>query len=402
MKPALLLLSLSAAASLTHAEDWSQWRGAKRDGISAEKGWSTEWTGDGPAQVWTAEVGIGFSAMAVASGKLYTLGWADDKDTVFCLDATTGKEVWQHSYDAELGDKYFEGGPLSTPTVDGDKVYTLGKWGMVCAFDAASGKVLWSKNLAEEVGASAPEWGFSGSILALGDTLVLNVGSHGTALEKATGKVIWKSGPESAGYSTPLPIKSGGKDLLAYSNTDSYYAVEPATGKVAWTLEWPTRYGVNACDVVPVAENQFFISSGYGKGCGLIDTSAEGAPKLLWQNKDLSCQMNPPVLIEGHLYGIDGDEGRSPTLRCIEATTGKVKWKNPSNASGALMAADGKLIAINGKGELTIAKATAEGFEPITSAQVASGRTWTVPTLVNGMLYIRNAAGSLTCFKLSK
>ena len=397
-------VTLTAAALLTAtalAEDWPQWRGTARTGISSETGLLTDWPGDGPKQLWQASVGIGFSGMTVAKGKLYTLGWADEKDTLYCLDAATGKQLWAHSYEAELGDKYFEGGPLSTPTVDGDTVYSMGKWGTLTALEAATGKQLWSKNLAEEVKATVPDWGFSGSVHVEGSSLVLNLGSHGTAVEKATGKLLWKSGTDSAGYSTPLPITSSGEKLLAFSNTDAYFALSASTGKLAWSVDWPTRYGINAADIIPVAENRFFIGSGYGKGCALLDTTS-AEPKIVWQNRDMRCQMNPPVLLDGHLYGIDGDEAQSPSLRCMEAATGKVKWKTPWTASGALMAAEGHLLAVNGKGEFSLIKATADGFEPIATAQLSSGRTWTVPTLAHGMLYLRNAAGDVLCFDLKK
>jgi outer membrane protein assembly factor BamB len=402
MKSLPLFAVLVSSQALSLAADWPHWRGVNRDGISTEKQWTSDWGSDGPKQIWTAEVGIGFSAFAIKDGKLYTMGWADGRDTVYCLDADSGKLVWSHSYEAQLGDKYFEGGPLSTPTVDGSVVYTLGKWGVLNALEGDTGKVIWSKNLATETEAAPPEWGFSGSPVVYGEKLILNVGSHGTAVEKKTGKVIWKTGKEKAGYSTPLLIQARGQKAFAYSNTQAFYAVNPESGEVLWKVDWPTRYGVNACDVVPVAKEQFLISSGYGKGSALIDTSSTGDPKIIWESRDLRTQMNPPVLIDGYFYGIDGDESKNPTLNCVEAATGKKQWATKWPESGALMAADGKLIAITSKGELQIIKAQADKYEAVATAQVSSGRNWTVPTLVNGLLYIRNAKGTLLCFDLRK
>ena len=124
---------------LTTADDWAHWRGPARNGISAEKGWSSDWPAAGPPIVWKASVGAGFSSVSVANGRAFTMGNANGQDTVFCQDAKSGKEIWKHNYPAELGDKYFEGGTTGTPTVDGDRVFTLSRWGDAFCFEAASG-----------------------------------------------------------------------------------------------------------------------------------------------------------------------------------------------------------------------------------------------------------------------
>ena len=392
-----LLLPL-LAASAVQAADWPMWRGTARDGISTEAVPAT-FPGNGPKELWKAQVGVGFSSFTVAKDRVYTLGHADDQDTVFCLDAKTGKTIWKHSYDAELGDKYYEGGPSSTPTVDGTQVFTLSKWGDVFSFDGATGKIAWQKNIAEEIGAGVPDWGFAGSPLVLGDKLILNVGAAGVALNKADGKIMWKSeGDAPAGYSTPMLIKAGGKDLVILATKEAYTAVDPATGAVAWSIPWETRYYVNAADPI-VSEGKLFISTGYGKGCSLHDISG-AEPKQIYQSRDMRNQMNPSVLIGGHLYGIDGDERANTMLKCVEFATGKVKWSEPVAKAGALSAAQDKLIILSGTGELTIAKASPDGYEPLTSAQVQTGRCWSTPVLSNGQLYTRNAEGEVVCLSM--
>src|SRR5690349_5339942 len=144
-----LVFSVSAI-SLAHsafADDWPQWRGPARNGISQEQGWLDQFPEAGPAVAWKAAVGLGFSSFVVAGGKAYTVGHANGADTVFCFDALTGKEVWKHSYPAELGDKFFEGGTTGTPTLDGNRLYWLSRWGDLFAFDAATGKIAWNRQL---------------------------------------------------------------------------------------------------------------------------------------------------------------------------------------------------------------------------------------------------------------
>ena len=386
-------------ATTAMSADWPQWRGPARTGISDEKVLS-QWAGDGPKKLWSAVVGTGFSGIVVSGKHVVTLGNTDDVDTVTALDATSGKVIWTFTYDADLDPKYFEGGPTSTPTIEGDAVYVLGRQGQLHRLNLADGKAVWSKNIAEETGARQPDWGFTGAPIPVGDLLLLNVGAQGTAVNKTTGKLIWKSAEEpTAGYTTPLPLADGS---YSFSNTDAYFAIDAKTGTAKWQHAWPTRYGVNAADPVIVAPTQLLIASGYNKGATLIDISAGPKPKSLWQNRNLRAQMNAPVLVDGLVFGIDGDENSKPALRCMEAATGKVKWSEPSIGAGTIVGVDaGKhLLILSDKGELHLVTPSAEAFDSNASAQVMSGKCWTVPTLANGILYARNAAGDLVAFDL--
>lgn len=394
------LLAFGLFVSLTaNAAYWPQWRGPARDGISVETP-AIDWGANGPNVLWTASLGLGFSSFVVADGLLFTMGHPDeDKDCVYAFDAASGKALWEHRYDAELGDKYFPGGTTGTPTIDGKHVYTLSRWGDLFCFEATTGKVVWEKNIATETGARLPDWGLTGAPLIQGEQLILNVGSGGTSVDKATGKVLWKSGVDlAAGYSTPLPYSYAGKSVIALSNEKGYYGVDVATGQQLWSLAWGTRYGMNASD--PVIDGaKLFISSGYGKGCALIEPVAgEAAP--LWTNRELRTQMNAAVLFQGHLYGIDGDESSKAELKCIDIATGKVLWQQPSVGFGSVTLANGYLLVLTQKGELSVAKASPTGYDAIATAQILAGKTWTAPVLANGRLYARNGLGEMVCLDL--
>jgi outer membrane protein assembly factor BamB len=282
--PALLTFAALSVISGTFvkAADWPNWRGPKHDGISSETNWKSEWSGE-PKVLWEAEVGLGFSSFVVAGGRVLTTGHEEGKDTIFCLDAASGKTVWKHSYAADLGDKYYEGGTSATPTIDGERAYHLSRWGDLFCFDAASGKVVWEKNVQRETEANIPDWGFAGAPLVQGKRLILNVGKAGMAVDKANGKILWKSDADTAGYSTPYPMKWNGKDLAVIGSARSYIAVEVDTGAPAWEHEWPTRYGVNAADPI-LNGSQLFISSGYNKGCTVLKLTDRG-PEKVWENK---------------------------------------------------------------------------------------------------------------------
>lgn len=391
LRPLLLLLACATPAGF--AADWPCFRGPTHDGISAEKGWRSEWPADGPPVAWKADVGMGFSSIVVTQGRAATVGHADGKDTVFCFDALNGKELWKHSYPAELGDKFYEGGTTGTPTFEGDRLYWLSRWGDLICFDATSGKIQWQTNIQKDTGAPNPTWGYTGAPLVQGDFLVLNVGDAGAAVEKATGKLVWKSAAKDCGYSTPLPFSRDGRTLAVFANTDSYVAVDPATGGEAWRQRWLTQYNVNAANPV-ISGEQMFICTGYGKGGGLFKIGA-GAPEQVWKTKALRTQLNAAVLYEGHLYGADGDTTEKATLKCLDFATGKEVWAEPRFGSGGVIVADGKLIGLSGDGELIIAPASPEGFKPTTRAQVLGPRCWTVPTLANGFIYCRNFRGQV-------
>jgi outer membrane protein assembly factor BamB len=382
------------------ADDWPCWRGPARNGISAEAGWLDRWPAEGPRVLWKAAVGTGFSTFAVAGGRAFTLGNDDNTDTVFCLDAETGKVLWSHAYPSDLGDKFFEGGPTATPTVDGGRVYTIGRWGDAFCFEAATGKVVWSKNLVQEIGLPAPGWGLSGSPVVHGDLLLLNAGDGGLAIEKATGKVTWKSAAKEPGYSTPLVVRFGDAERMLLGSGRSYVAVDPRTGREAWRMKWVTQYGCNAADPV-VDGDRVFLSTGYGKGAALLKSGA-GEPEVVWQGKVMRTQMNPCVLLGGFLYGVDGDAGQKAALKCVDFATGAEKWAQEGFGNGAVMAADGKLIALSGKGELMVAPVSPDGFQPAARAQVLGGKCWTVPVLANGRIYCRNAAGDVVCLDVKK
>lgn len=399
MVPSILLYSTAAVllgASMASAADWPVWRGPAGNGISTEKDWKLSAE---PKVVWEAEIGLGFSSFVVGGGRVFTTGHADEKDTVFCFDAKSGKPVWKHSYPADLGDKYYEGGTSATPTLDGDKVYHLSRWGDLFCFDAATGKVVWEKNVQKETDANIPDWGYASSPLVQGSLLILNVGKAGLAVDKGTGKIVWKSETDNAGYSTPYPIKQGGKDLAIIGSGDGYVAVEVTTGKPAWYYKWATRYGVNAADPI-LSGDSLFISSGYNKGCTLVKLVPGATPEKVWENKALKNQLNSSVLIDGYLYGVDGDSNSRASLKCVRFADGQEMWNEPSTGFGSVMAADGRLLVLTAKGELVVVKASPDGFEEISRAQILNGKCWTVPVLANGLLYARNSEGHVVCIEM--
>jgi outer membrane protein assembly factor BamB len=395
----LFAWAVGAAFLLTQSlpapgEDWPQWQGPNRDGISKEAGWQTQWPANGPKVLWKATLGTGFGTMSVSEGRVYSMGNQNDTDTVFCLDAETGSVRWKHSYPCKLDPKNFEGGPCATPTVAGNVVYTCSRYGDVVALDANSGKVVWSKNLLKEAGANRTTWGLAGSVLILDNLAILNIGSTGCAVEKATGKIVWSS-KGTGGYSTPVPFTVNEQKAVALFSAKSVLAVAVADGKKLWEFPWVTSYDVNAADPI-ISGDKVFISSGYGRGCALLKMDGASITKV-WENKGMRNHYANCVLVDGYLYGFDG-QANSGKLKCIELDTGADKWEQAGLSAGGLMVADGKLVALADRGKLVIAEANPSAFKKLAEATPLSGKCWTMAVLSNGRIYARNnKEGELVC-----
>jgi outer membrane protein assembly factor BamB len=382
--PLLTLVVVGAVTIGAVGADWPIYRGPGHNGISAETGWLK-----GEMKIaWSAQVGTGCSSIAVADGKVYTMGNAANKDTVFCFDAATGKEVWKYTYPCPLAPKLYEGGPNATPTVAGGKVYTLSKSGHAFCFNAADGKKVWGI----KVDAKAPSWGFAGSPLVVGKKVILNVGSSGTALDAATGKVVWSNGTGASGYSTPVPYEVGGKTLIALFCADGVVAMQADDGKTVWQHPWKTSYKVNAADpIILEGGKKVFVSSGYGTGCALLDVSGT-KPKEIWRNKNMRNKHTNSVVYKGAVFGFDESK-----LTCLDLASGEKKWTEGSLGKGSLMLADGKLIILSETGKVAVADASADAYKELAAVQAVNGKCWSVPVLSGGRIYAKSKKGAFAC-----
>ena len=381
---ALTVLLALVAGTLAEAEDWPNWRGPTYDGISAESNWSPEAVAEGKV-LWRASVGKGHSSFAVAGGKAYTIGNTDNQDTVYCFDAETGEEVWSHAYGCRAGNYP---GPRSTPTVDGDVVFTVSREGHVHCLDAASGEVRWMQKVASK----APRWGIASSALIDGDLVVVNAGTSGVALDKKTGELEWSAGAETPGYASPVAVDLGSKRHYLIFSQNSLICVSGKTGKPRWSFDWQTKYDVLAADPILVGRSNVFISSGYGKGCAMLKATSRGVSKA-WQNTNMRNHVGTCVLHDGHLYGMD-----DKNLACLDVKRGKTLWTQSGLGKGGLMLADGKLIVLSENDvDLVVVEANPKAYVELARARVLEGHTWTPPVLANGRIYCRTDAGEIAC-----
>jgi outer membrane protein assembly factor BamB len=391
------MMAVALLAWRAHAADWPQWLGPQRTGIAADAPW--QWPAGGPKIAWRAKIGIGFSSMAVAGGRVVAMGNQGGQEVVACYQADSGKRLWEHRYPAALVDNLHEGGPCSTPTIHQDRVYVVGKEGLLHCLNMADGSVAWRIDLRRELGVRTPEWGFCSSPVIHERMLILQAGPT-AAFDKADGKLIWKSTDAKPGYSTPAVFELGGRPLLATLNSSHLLVLDLTDGKELAGASWKTSFDTNSTTPIVIGDT-IFVSTGYDKGCALFRFES-GQLTTIYRNKSMRNHMNNSILLDGHLYGFDGNSHRAELvdLVCLEAATGTAKWRQNGLGCGSLLISDGKLLLLSDEGTLAAAQASPAGYKELGQARVLEGRCWTMPALADGRAYCRNADGDLVCVDL--
>jgi len=375
--------------------DWPRWRGPDGNGISKDTRWNPAALKDAKP-VWKVNVGEGFSSVSIEGQRLFTMGFKDGNDIVWCRDAGTGAEVWKHSYPCERGE---HPGPRCTPTVDGGFVYTFSRKGNIFCLKESDGSVVWQKNAMSDFQAGNLQWGLTSSPHIEGDELILNAGPCGLALKKKTGEKVWSSGAGVGGYAAAVPYTLAGKRCVVIFSQNTIRGADLKTGEQKWSHPWKTDYDVNAADPI-VSGSHVFLTSGYNRGCALLDISA-GTPKVVYENKALASHFSSPVLIAGHIYGMTGNTGGGQ-LVCLDFKTGAEKWKQ-NLGFGSLTAVGDKLIVLTEKGTLFVVEASPAGYKEVASAKDVIGATcWTSPVFCRGFIYCRNNTGDLVAVDVSK
>jgi outer membrane protein assembly factor BamB len=392
------------------SQAWAQWRGPLREGVAQGKDLLQQWPDDllATRKVWEQPVGAGFSSLAVADNRVFTLCQDDAYEAVVCWSADKGQELWRYRYSAQFLDQYGNG-PRSTPAVDGDVVYTVGATGIMHCLKtqpaSAAGEVVWSKDLLADFGARNRRWGVSFSPLVLGDLVVVvpggPVGKCLAALDKRDGKVVWQALSDSPGYSSPMAATIAGKPQLVFVSGERVVGLSPMDGTLYWEHPWPVQDGINIATPI-VAGDCVFVCSGYGQGGALLKIEQGAGTGLkahvCYHSRRLRSHFSSPVRWQDHLFVFD-----EAALVCVNLKTGQEAWRQARIGKGSLVVADGLLIILDEGSRLILAEATPEAFRVRGQVQLGEerGRTWTAPALANGLLYVRDV-DRIVCLNLSR
>ena len=404
------VLGVVVAASLVvvrgAAADWPQFLGPERNGVYRGPALADAWPAGGPRVVWRKAIGLGLSGPVVAGDTVILFHRLANREVVEALDAKTGAARWQYGYPTAYRDDFgFDEGPRAVPVVANGVVYTFGAEGQLHAVDLARGTRLWSEDTMKRFGVPKGFFGAAGSPLVEDGRVLVNVGGKGAgivAFEARTGKVIWSATDEGASYSSASGATIAGRRLAIFLTRNSLVGLEPATGRIQFQRPWKARSASSVNAATPlVVGDLIFASAEYGPGAAVLRVDGSTLTPLWSSDQAMSNHYATAVHHEGNLYGYHGRQELGPSLRAVDLKTGAVKWSQDGFRAGSIVLAGNRLVIVRENGELVLAPATADGFRPLARAQVLPATVRAYPALSDGFLYVRND-NTLICLDLRR
>lgn len=378
--------------------DWAQWGGPQRNFKSTAIGLATSWPEGGPHKLWSRALGDGYSSIAVAGGRLFTMYRKGEQDVVVALDAATGKTVWEFAYDAPFWkeqDMSNGSGPHSTPLVVGDYVFTTGATGRLHCLNRQTGKLVWAHDLFKEFNGTVRPNGYSCSPLAYKNTVIVMVGGVGNALmafNQKDGAVVWKKHDFKNSTSSPILINVDGQEQLVAFMFNDIVGVDPANGALLWQHPHETDYGLNTMTPVWGEDNLLFVSSGYNGGSRVLKLAQGGGKTTVeevWFHRLMRVHFGNCIRVGDLVFGSSGDFGPAP-LTAVNVKTGKIVWRNRSFPRAGFLLVEDRLLILDEDGNLALATPTAEGLTIQAKTALLSNNAWSVPALVGTTLYVRD------------
>jgi outer membrane protein assembly factor BamB len=362
----------------------------------------TDWPPAGLPLLWKQPVGGGYASFVVADGMAFTIEQRRQQEVAAAYDLKTGRELWTSGWNSEFRESMGGDGPRATPTWDAGRVYALGAEGEFRCLEARTGKLVWSKNILKENGASNLQWGMAASPLIVDDkVIVLPGGTSGksvVAYNKLTGAPVWRSLNDRASYASPMLVTLAGRRQLLVITADRLVGLNPGDGALLWDQSWSTYQGISPAQPIIVDDHRVFISAGYGKGAALIevnDTSDGLRARTVWENNTMKNKFNSSVIQDGFVYGLD--EG---ILTCVDVRTGERRWKGGRYGYGQVTLASGNLIITTDDGEVVLVKATPSAHTELAKFAAVEGKTWNCPAISGGLLLVRNQT-EMACFDIA-
>jgi outer membrane protein assembly factor BamB len=386
----------------TSAQDWSQWRGPARDGSVAAAALPATWP-SAVTPAWRVEVGEGYSSPVIAGNRVFVHSRRDPEELVTAVDLQSGKVLWQQKYQAPFAKNQYAvrmaKGPNSTPIVSGSAVYTLGVTGMLSAWNAADGALLWRKDYSDIVDTSKLFCGTAVSPLMEGGAIIVQVGSdvHGgrvLALDPATGAERWTWKGPGPGYASPIVATVAGVRQVITLTNASIVGIDATSGASLWATPFPDEWHENI--VTPIWTGTHLIVSGVRQGTqafALTSTGGKWQVAQAWKNADVTMYMSAPVFADGALYGLSNK--RKGQFVALDAGTGAVRWATEGREGdhASVLVSPSHVLFVTNAGDLVIARRGGATFAEERRIELAAGETWAVPAFVPGGLVIRDAQG---------
>ena len=368
---------------------WPGFRGAARDSIVRGVSIETDWAKAPPVQVWRRPVGPGWSSFAVDGERFFTQEQRGEHEIVSCYRVSSGEPVWRHRDAVRFWESNAGAGPRATPTLHDGRVYTLGATGILNVLDAATGKLVWTRNAAADTGAPTPGWGFTASPLVAGNLVIAAASGRLAAYDLAGGKPKWTRTTVGGGYSSPHLVTIGGVAQILLASGGGISSVAPADGRMLWQ-----HGGAGTSIVQPaLANGDVLVAAGdMMGGTGISRLSVSPGPsgwivEQRWHSRGLKPYFNDFVLHRDHAFGFDGS-----ILASIALQDGERRWKGGRYGQGQmlLLPEQDVLLILSEEGELALVKATPDQFTELARFKAIEGKTWNHPVLVGDILLVRN------------
>ncbi len=389
----------TAAPPAAPRSAFPQFRGVRRDGHVDGVTLARDWAARPPRLVWEREVGAGWSGFAVAGNDAITQEQRGDRECVVCYDRDTGTPRWLHADDARYDDVVGGVGPRATPTIDGDRVFTLGSTGLLNALDRATGAPVWRRDVLADHDAVRNEWGMSGSPLVHGDVVIVFAGGDGAiaAYDRETGTPRWSGGSDRAGYSSPLLATLAGVEQVVALQGKSVAGYDARDGRELWSTPW-SRLQPNVAQPLPLPGDRLLVSSGYGVGSALFRIGREDdgslAAEEVWRSRALKAKFANFVERDGFVYGIDDG-----IMVCVEAETGRRAWKGGRFGHGQLLLVGDLLLLTEEQGDVLLVEASPDALREVTRFSAFDEKQWNPPAFAAPHLFVRTADRA-ACYEL--
>ena len=402
---AIAALALIVMPTLGWAQDWPQFRGPNRDGVVQGKESLPPFPSGGPELVWDRSVGSGFSAPAVAGGRLLLFHRQGGREIVEALRVADGRRIWEFGYETTYKDDFgFENGPRATPVIADGRVYTFGAAGVMHSLDLATGTKLWSVDAHAEFGVRKGFFGAASTPLVLGDKVIANIGgSDGAgivAFDADSGAKVWTATDHEASYSSPVAARIDGALHAIFFTREGLVALKPQTGKVAYERRWRSRSHASVNAATPVVLGDVvFLSSSYGTGA-ISTRLRNGEIEVLWSGEDVIDNHYSSCVRSGStLFGFHGRQEYGQSFRAADLISGEVLWSSERMAAGSVMRIGNRLLLLLESGDLLVAVASREKFEVLERAQILGRETRAFPAVADGLLFARDK-DTLVCMRL--
>ncbi len=395
------IASTPPSPTVPASPDFPQFLGPNRSGIVPNPGLVTDWNVQPPRLLWRIPVGLGWSSFSIAQGLAFTLEQQEDQERVVARDVQTGVERWTHSNPTRFSEWQGGDGPRSTPTVVSNHLYSYGGTGILDCLDPRTGSPLWTRSILRDLAQPNLTWGVSASPLVTSNLVIVTTGAGSgptlIALDRFTGETRWQAGADQASYASPLLTEIHQRPVVASLNAASFTLHDPADGRILLNHPWPDARYPKAAQPVAVGDNRFFVSSGYGRGCQLIQVQSTNntyEAVVLWKNLVMKNQFNSVAVRDGHLFGLDDG-----FLACVEVTTGKRVWKDGRYGSGQSLLVDDLILVQAETGFIALAAANPAGFREFSRLPALGSKTWNHPVLSGRYLLVRNDREA-ACYEL--